>query len=89
MHYVVVPTCPEDLNWIDFWIVGHEDMAALAQPLKKLCKDHYLENYLDEDNPDWVDDSGESYHVLLKEYLESQNYSINITSLAWVDGITL
>lgn len=87
MHYIVSPTDEVDFNWIDFWVVGHEDLDALGAPLKKLCKDHYLENYLDEEDPNWVDDSGASYRVSLKEYLESQNYSIYITNLVWLDGV--
>jgi hypothetical protein len=89
MHYIPVPTMQEDLNWVDWWIVGHEDLDALGSTLKKLCKDHYLANYKDEDHDDWVDDSSQSYRALLKEYLESQNYFIHITHLEWVDGITL
>lgn len=89
IHYIVCPTSDVDFNWIDWWVVGHEDLGALGGTLKKLCKDHYLENYKDEDDPDWIDDSGESYRLSLKEYLESQNYQVYITSLEWVDGIYL
>jgi predicted protein tyrosine phosphatase len=85
MYYIACPTSSEDFNWIDWWVVGHENKDALGEPLRDLVH-NYEQTCLDSEE-DYDYEEHDEYYPDLKQMLENNGYLVAITDMVWIEGI--
>lgn len=85
IHYTISSTSEDDLNWVDWLVIGHEDEQALTQPLTNLTSSFLADRTASEEDWDWWLD--EDYYDDLKVFLEEKGYKVYVTKLNWLEGV--
>ena len=77
MHYVCCPTRTDDLNWIDWYVVGHSDPLKLEEGVLAAI----VATAVYDEEASWDDDSIK-WNAIVK-VLESNGYAVFKSKLNW------